>query len=93
MKKTIEYILVTQDKNRSKIHNILSQFEITCYSIKKLTGCWQGELEQSLAIQIIDTGIDKINPVIVDCIAQEIKVQNDQDYVLVEKRELEYSLL
>jgi len=93
MKKTIEYILKTEDIKIETIRNILAQFGISCYSEFGVVGCWNGKIEMGLAIQIIDTGIDKVNPVIIECIAQEIKDQNHQDCVLVEKRELEYKMV
>jgi hypothetical protein len=93
MKKVIEYIIRTEDKDRYKIQNILAQFDITGYTLLETIGCWKGIIEQGLAIQIIDSGTDKLDPVIIQCIAEEIKVQNNQEFLFVEKRELELNIV
>lgn len=75
------YRIFTEDINRNTIENIVNSF-FDGYTLVNSTGYWKGEKEKSLAIEIIGEkeDIQKIHS-----IARNIKIQNQQECVLVQE--------
>ena len=71
------YRILTEDKNRETIHEILKA-HVKGYTITEGTGSWQGVEEKCLAIDLVgDTFLTA------ESIATEIKSRNEQESVLV----------
>ena len=71
------YRILTEDKNREMIHEILKA-HVTGYTITEGTGSWQGVEEKCLAIDLVDVRLHTAKS-----IATEIKIWNKQESVLV----------
>jgi hypothetical protein len=73
--------ILTEDKNRAEVERIVAgSFE--GFTVIPATGYWQGQKEQSLAIEV-DVPSER-KPEIVK-VAQAIKTANNQAAVLVEE--------
>ena len=71
------YRILTEDKNRESIFRILDA-EVDGYTVTPSIGCWKGQREASLAIDLID-----VPRLTVESIAAEIKAVNAQESVLI----------
>ena len=71
------YRICTEDINRGAIQAILDS-RVDGYSLFSGIGCWKGQRENSLAIDLIDVPRE-----IVEKIAQVIKLENQQESVLI----------
>ena len=71
------YRILTEDKNREMIHEILKT-RVKGYTITEGTGSWQGVEEKCLAIDLVDVRLHTAKS-----IATEIKIWNRQESVLV----------
>jgi hypothetical protein len=73
------YRLLTEDLRRGRIMKIVSQY-VNGATIYPVTGLWKGKLENSLAIEL--SNVDKES---VSDIVRDIKIENHQESVLVQK--------
>jgi len=71
------YRIYTEDKNRESIFRILDA-EVDGYTVTPSIGCWKGQREASLAIDLL--GIPKS---VAESIAKQIKAANQQESVLL----------
>jgi hypothetical protein len=71
------YRILTEDKNRETIHEILKT-HVKGYTITEGTGSWQGVEEKCLAIDLVGYAF-----LTAESIATEIKSRNEQESVLV----------
>ena len=69
--------ICTEDKNREAIARILDS-HVDGYALFYGTGCWKGQHEDSVSIDII--GAERAT---VYAIADEIRIANEQESVLV----------
>jgi len=72
------YRILTEDKNRRDIYNILNSLHIEGFTCIKGTGSWHGVRENCLAIDLVDVPIAEVLMV-----ARAIKEWNKQESVLV----------
>jgi len=81
------YRLITEDKNRQNIIDIIKR-HFDGFTLISATGCWQGTVEHSLIIEICyDVQSYQIEPKI-NVVAREIKELNNQQSVLIQKIEV-----
>ena len=74
------YRIFTEDKNRKKLEKIASKY-FPGYTIFKAQGFWRLQKENSLIMEfVIEDNDVKINK-----LAEEIKKENKQEAVLVQK--------
>jgi len=73
--------IITEDKNRDKIRKSVEVF-YSGYTLISTAGYWKKQKENSLIIEIQD---DDINKTFIYDIANWIKIDNDQDAVLVQE--------
>ena len=71
------YRILTEDKNRESIFRILDS-QVEGYTVTPSIGCWKGQREASLAIDLVGT-----SKLTVETIAAEIKARNEQESVLI----------
>jgi hypothetical protein len=71
------YRIYTEDKNRESIFRILDA-EVDGYTVTPSIGCWKGQREASLAIDLVDTSVKTVRR-----IAALILEANHQESVLV----------
>lgn len=81
---TTVYKIYTEDKNRDRVINIVSQ-KFDGFTLYECSGFWQGNPEKSIVIEII-TGCKEIEEISkVRWIAEKIKEVNEQQTVYVTK--------
>jgi hypothetical protein len=71
------YRILTEDVNRDSIKAILAR-HVMGATLTYGSGMYKGEWEDSLAIYLVNVGLE-----IVETIAQEIKVANKQESILI----------
>jgi hypothetical protein len=72
--------ILTEDVNRPNIHGALASASIDAYTLIEAQGCWKGQIERSLIIEL-----DGITRFRAECIAERIRVANRQEAVLVQE--------
>lgn len=73
------YRILTEDKNRSSIYELLDACGFDGCTIVPATGFWKGQQEQSIAIEIETDDITRIRE-----FADDIKFVNKQESVLIQ---------
>jgi hypothetical protein len=84
----VRYCIYTENKNRELIEKILDEY-LDEYSIQDQIGCWKGQKEQSLKIEVLGTYQDDN----IKSIALHIKIVNCQQAVLITCDRLENNWL
>lgn len=84
------YRICTENKNRAAIERLVSSY-VDGFTILEGTGYWKGNREQSLIIEI--AGGETYLPSVVQQIAEQIKLCNTQEAVLVQTSEVESELI
>jgi hypothetical protein len=74
------YRIYTQDKNRRMVRAILKKV-FPAYSMQRGEGCWEGQSERTLIIDLVGDRIESK----VKNVAMQIKRENHQEAVLVER--------
>ncbi len=89
MENEVLFRIVTEDRNRAGIVNLLDSF-LQGYTLIDARGVWNGEPEDSLIIEWLTTSNNRY---IVDQIARQIKISNDQQAVLVQEIDVRSRLI
>ena len=76
--------IYTENKNLDKVIQLASN-RFPGFTLYKTIGVWQGKAENSIVIEIVNTGerSDGSVELIVHALAEDIRVLNEQDAVLV----------
>ena len=75
--------ILTEDKNHLRVRELCAK-RFDAFTILHGMGCWRGQLEPSLAIEIAVLNDDPVPYFIIKQLALDIKEFNDQDAVLIE---------
>ena len=77
--KTFRYRLYTEDLNRKTLARLFDR-HFNSYSVQEQKGVWNGKAEKSLVFEII---CDEREALILPYIAEDIKLHNKQEAVLI----------
>lgn len=74
------YRIITENKNKRIIESIIKQ-DFDCFTLVLAEGCWDNKIENSLIIEIQGA---KYHENRVKRLAAKIKLENDQEKVLIQ---------
>jgi hypothetical protein len=80
------YRICTEAKNTDAVKHLVDAY-FACYDVKYGEGTWKGVGEPSMTIEIMTEGLN--DRYIIDQIARQIKLCNQQQAVLIQELECE----
>ena len=86
--------IYTENKNLDRVIQLASN-RFPGFTLFKATGVWNGVAENSVVIEIVNTGerSDRSVELIVHALAEDIRVLNEQDAVLVTASPSGYTMI